>query len=272
MTNLLSNKKGIIIGVANDRSICWDIAKQICQNGARAVLGYTDLTANRVKKLADDFNINYTSSMTSYKCDVSSDDSINSFFDFVKSTFGNIDFIVCAPAFTNKENLKGEYMKISRADFLQTMDISVYALTAICNTFSSILNDNGSIITLSYYGAEKIVKNYNVMGVAKSALEASVRYLANDFGIRGIRVNSISAGAVKTLASSAIGGFRDIMKYGENISPLRRNITTEDISKTALFLLSDLSSGITAENIYVDCGLNAVGLAIDTQEKGVNNE
>ena len=272
MTNLLSNKKGIIIGVANDRSICWDIAKQICQNGARVVLGYTDLTADRVKKLADDFNINYTSSMTSYKCDVSSDDSINSFFDFVKSIFGNIDFIVCAPAFTNKENLKGEYMKISRADFLQTMDVSVYALTAICNTFSSILNDNGSILTLSYYGAEKIVKNYNVMGVAKSALEASVRYLANDFGIRGIRANSISAGAVKTLASSAIGGFRDIMKYGENISPLRRNITTEDISKTALFLLSDLSSGITAENIYVDCGLNAVGLAIDTQEKGVNNE
>ena len=267
MTNLMKDKKGIIIGVANDRSICWDIAKQLCQNGAKVALGHTDLTADRVKKLADDFNINYPASMASYKCDVSSDDSINSFFDFVKSTFGNIDFIVCAPAFTNKENLKGEYMKISRADFLQTMDVSVYALTAICNTFSSILNDNGSVLTLSYYGAEKIVQNYNIMGVAKSSLEASVRYLASDLGTRGIRVNSISAGAVKTLASSAIGGFRDIIKYGENTAPLKRNITQDEISKTALFLLSDLSSGITAENIHVDCGLNAVGFVTGKQEK-----
>lgn len=268
MTNLLSNKTGIIIGVANDRSICWDMAKQICRNGARVVLGYTDLTADRVKKLADDFNINYPTSMASYKCDVASDDSINNFFDFVKSTFGKIDFIVCAPAFTNKENLKGEYMKISRADFLQTMDISVYALTAICSKFSSILNDNGSIITLSYYGAEKIVKNYNVMGVAKSALEASVRYLANDLGTRGIRVNSISAGAVKTLASSVIGCFRDLIRYEENKSPLKRNVTIEDITSTTLFLLSDLSSGITAENIHVSCGFSAMGFAAIKQEKG----
>ena len=268
MTNLMKDKKGIIIGVANERSICWDIAKQICRNGARVVLGYTDLTADRVKKLADDFNEqNNTTSMTTYKCDVLNDSDINGFFDFVKSAFGNIDFIVCAPAFTNKENLKGEYMKISRAEFLQTMDVSVYSLTAICNTFSSILNDNGSVLTLSYYGAEKIVQNYNIMGVAKSALEASVRYLASDLGTRGIRVNSISAGAVKTLASSAIGGFRDIIKYGENTAPLKRNITQDEISKTALFLLSDLSSGITAENIHVDCGLNAVGFASIQQEK-----
>ena len=261
MMEYFSHKKGIIIGVANERSICWDIAKHLCQNGSSVTLGYTDLTADRVKNLVDDFN---TSCNIPYilcdKCDVSNDDSIDSFFNFVKSTYVTIDFIICAPAFTNKDNLKGEYMKISRADFLQTMDISVYSLTAVCDKFLPILNDNGSILTLSYYGAEKIVQNYNVMGIAKAALEASVRYLANDLGHRGIRVNSISAGVVKTLASSAIGGLHEVMKYGKNVSPLKRNITTEDISKVALFLLSDLSSGITAENIHVDCGLSAVGM------------
>ena len=254
--NLFTGKKGIVIGVANERSICWKIANELIEQGAKIAVSYIDATETRVKNL-----INQTSAIT-YKCDVSSDESLNNFFDFVKQKLNNIDFIVCAPAFTKKQNLSNEYKTISRDDFLETMNISVYSLTAVCNVFSPILNNNGSVLTVSYYGAEKIVPNYNVMGVAKAALESSVRYLSNDLGKRGIRVNSISSGAIKTIASSTIGDFNKILNYGKDSSPLKRNITAEEVAKTALFLLSDMSSGITAENIHVDCGLNAVGLFI----------
>lgn len=256
-----SKKNGIIIGVANEKSICWEISRNLINNGAKLVIGYTKQTESRVKALIEGTNA------LSCQCDVSNDESITFFFDFVKKEIGKIDFLVCAPAFTKKQNLIGDYCKITREDFLETMNISVYSLTAICNIFQPIMNDNCSILTLSYYGSTKIVPNYNVMGVAKSALEASVRYLANDLGGRGIRVNSISAGPIKTLASSAISDFRLILEYNKKASPLKRNTTQQDISNTALFLLSDLSAGITAENIYVDCGLNNVAFYLENKNK-----
>ena len=249
-------KKGVIIGVANERSICWGIADELLKNGAQLAISYLDITKSRVEGLIDGKNA------VSAKCYCSSDESIVEFFEFVKQEFGEIDFIVCAPAFASKEALKGEYMNVSRADFLQAMDISVFSLTAVCKTFAPILKDGSSVLTLSYYGAEKIIPNYNVMGVAKAALEASVRYLANDFGARGVRVNSISAGPVKTLASSAIGEFKKVLTFGEQVSPMKKNISQQDVAKTAIYLLSDLASGITAENIHCDCGLSAVGMFI----------
>lgn len=256
-----SKKKGIVIGVANEKSICWGISKSLIDNGAKLVIGYLEQTESRVKALIEGTNA------ISFQCDVSNDDSIINFFNFVKRELGKIDFVVCAPAFTKKQNLCGDYCKITREDFLETMNISVYSLTAICNIFKPIMNDNCSILTLSYYGAEKIVQNYNVMGVAKSALEASVRYLAKDLGSRGIRVNSISAGPIKTLASSAICDFKMMLDYCKNASPLKRNTTQQDIANTALFLISDLSTGITAENIYVDCGLNNVAFYLENKNK-----
>ena len=260
----LTGKNGVIIGVANDRSICWGIADELLKNGAKLAISYLDITESRVKNLIESRNA------VAFKCDCSSDESINDFYEFVKRELGEIDFLVCAPAFASKEALKGEYMNVSRADFLQAMDISVYSLTAVARIFSPIIKDNGGILTLSYYGSEKIIPNYNVMGVAKAALEASVRYLANDLGKRGIRVNSISAGPVKTLASSAIGEFKKVLTFGEQVSPMKRNISQRDIANTAIYLLSDLASGVTAENIHVDCGLSAVGMFFS--EKKDENE
>ena len=253
---MFKNKKGVVIGIANDRSICWGIADELLKQGAKLAVSFLDATEKRVVGLIEGKNA------VASKCDVSSDDSIKSFFEFVKKELGKIDFIVCGPAFANKECLKGDYMNVSRNDFLQAMDISVYSLTAVCREARDmeLLNEGASILTLSYYGAEKIIPNYNIMGVAKAGLEASVRYLANDFGKYGVRVNSISAGPVKTLASSAIGEFKKVLTFGENVSPLHKNVSQNDIAKTALYLLSDLSSGVTAENIHVDCGLSAVGM------------
>ena len=251
---LLEGKKGVIIGIANERSICWGIAQECLENGAKLAVSYLDITESRVKGLIEGKNA------IASKCDCSSDASINEFLEFVKQEFGNVDFVVCAPAFASKEALKGDYMNVSRADFLQAMDISVFSLTSVSKVFAPIINQGGSILTLSYYGAEKIIPNYNVMGVAKAALEASVRYLANDLGKRGIRVNSISAGPVKTLASSAIGEFKKVLTFGEQVSPMKKNISQQDVGKTALYLISDLSSGVTAENRHCDCGLSSVGM------------
>ena len=251
---LLEGKKGVIIGIANERSICWGIAQECLENGAKLAVSYLDITESRVKGLIEGNNA------IASKCDCSSDASINEFLEFVKQEFGNVDFVVCAPAFASKEALKGDYMNVNRADFLQAMDISVFSLTSVSKVFAPIINQGGSILTLSYYGAEKIIPNYNVMGVAKAALEASVRYLANDLGKRGIRVNSISAGPVKTLASSAIGEFKKVLTFGEQVSPMKKNISQQDVGKTALYLISDLSSGVTAENIHCDCGLSSVGM------------
>jgi len=256
-----NGKKGVIIGIANERSICWGIANELLNQKASLAVSYLDITESRVRGLIDGKNA------VASRCDCSKDDDIDNFFEFVKKEFGKIDFLVCAPAFASKDALKGRYMDVNRADFLQAMDISIYSLTAIVRKFEPIVNDNGSILTLTYYGSEKIIPNYNVMGVAKAGLEASVRYLANDLGSRGIRVNSISAGPVKTLASSAIGEFRKVLVFGEQVSPMKKNINQLDVAKTALYLLSELASGVTAENIHVDCGLSAVGMFF-TESKG----
>ena len=251
---MFNNKKGVIIGVANERSICWGIANELLNKGASLVLSYLDVTESRVRGLIEGKNA------FASKCDCSDDNSIYNFYEFVKEKFNEIDFLVCAPAFASKDSLKGDYMNVSRNDFLQAMDISVYSLTAVSRIFSNILKNNSSILTLTYYGSEKVIPNYNVMGVAKAGLEASVRYLANDFGKRGIRVNSISAGPIKTLASSAIGSFRKVLTFGEQVSPMKKNVSQEDVANTAIYLLSDLSSGVTAENIHVDCGLSSIGM------------
>ena len=256
-----AEKKGIIIGVANERSLCWSITELLLKQGAKVGISCLDNTKHRIEKLLQESEQENNAFV--FKCDVSSDDEIKAFYEEVKKRFGSIDFIVCAPAFTNKCNLRGKYMDITRSDFLQTMDISVFALTTICKTFYDIINDGASVLTLSYYGAEKIVQNYNVMGVAKSALEASVRYLAYDLGERKIRVNSISSGAVKTLASSTIKGFNEMTKISLKKSVLHNLVSAEDVANLALFLLSDLSKSITAENIYVDCGLNKVGIVFE---------
>ena len=257
-------KKGIVIGVANERSLCWSITNLLLKQGANVAISCLENTKHRIEKLLQESNQEDNAFV--FKCDVSSDDEINAFYEEVKKKFGSIDFIVCAPAFTNKCNLRGKYMDIIRSDFLQTMDISVFALTAICKTFYNIINNGSSILTLSYYGAEKIVKNYNVMGIAKSALEASVRYLAYDLGDKMIRVNSISSGMIKTLASSTIKGFNEMSKLSIKKSVLHNLLSAEDVANLALFLLSDLSKNITAENIHVDCGLNKIGLFLDEKE------
>jgi len=261
---MFKNKNGVIIGVANERSICWGIANELLNKGANLVLSYLDITESRVRGLIEGKNA------FAAKCDCSDDNSINEFFNFVKQKFGEIDFLVCAPAFASKESLKGEYMMVSRKDFLQAMDISVYSLTAVSRIFAPILKNGSSVLTLTYYGSEKIIPNYNVMGVAKAGLEASVRYLANDFGKRGIRVNSISAGPIKTLASSAIGEFKKVLTFGEQVSPMKKNISQQDVANTAVYLLSELASGVTAENIHVDCGLNAVGMFFVENNKDNN--
>ena len=258
-------KKGIVIGVANERSLCWSITELLLKQGAKVAISCLDNTKHRIEKLLQESKQENNAFVI--KCDVSSDEEINSFYEEVKKKFGNIDFIVCAPAFTNKCNLRGKYMNITRSDFLQTMDVSVFALTTICKTFYDIINNGASVLTLSYYGAEKIVQNYNVMGVAKSALEASVRYLAYDLGDKMVRVNSISSGAIKTLASSTIKGFNEMSRIGIKNSVLHNLVSAEDVANLALFLLSDMSKNITAENIHVDCGFNKVGLLLDEKDE-----
>jgi enoyl-[acyl-carrier protein] reductase I len=256
---LMHGKKGIIMGVANKNSIAWGIAQTLHNAGAE--IGFTyigEALERRVRPLAESIDSNFI-----IECNVSDDNDIAETFKKVEEHWGKIDFIVHAIAFSNKEELKGRYIETSRENFKVSLDISCYSLTAICKAAENILNKNASIVTLSYYGAEKIVPNYNVMGVAKAALEASVRYLADDMGsTNGIRVNSISAGPIKTLAASGIAGFKAILDANEKCAPLRRNVTQEEVGKSALYLLSDLSSGVTGENIHVDAGASQVGIQL----------
>ena len=256
----MQGKKGLIMGVANKNSIAWGIAQQLHEAGAE--LGFTyvgEALERRVKPLAESIGSNFI-----VECDVTNDDAIAKTFKEVEAKWGKIDFIVHAIAFSDKEELKGRYLETTRENFKVSLDVSCYSLTAVCKAAEHILNEGGSVVTLSYYGAEKVVPNYNVMGVAKAALEASVRYLADDMGAHGaIRVNSISAGPIKTLAASGIGGFKSILDANEKHAPLRRNVTQEEVGKTALYLLSDLSSGVTGENIYVDAGASQVGIHLD---------
>lgn len=254
---LLNNKKGIIFGVANERSIAWAIAQALHKEGAELAFTYVgDALKERVVPLAQGIG-----SKLILPCDVAKDNEIDAVFNNVKEAWGGLDILVHSVAFANKEELKGLYADTSREGFRLAMDVSAYSLVALAKRAYPLMEGrSGSIITLTYYGSKKVIPNYNVMGVAKAALEASVKYLAADLGQKGIRVNAISAGPVKTLAAMGIAGFRDILSVVEKKTPLKRNVTTEDIAKTALYLLSDLSSGVTGDIIYVDAGYNIVGM------------
>ncbi|MAM12193.1 MAG: enoyl-[acyl-carrier-protein] reductase FabI [Rhizobiaceae bacterium] len=263
---LMKGKRGIILGVANNRSIAWGIAKACHEAGAEIALTWQgDNLKKRVEPLATELN-----ALMAGHCDVTDPASVEAVFKTLEQEWGKIDFIVHAIAFSDKDELTGRYIDTSRENFAKSMDISVYSFTAIARRAEQIMNEGGSMITLTYYGAEKVMPHYNVMGVAKAALEASVRYMAVDLGGRGIRVNAISAGPIKTLAGSAIGDFRYILKWNEYNSPLKRNVTIDEVGNTALFLLSDLSTSVTGEVLHADSGYHVVGMkAVDAPDISV---
>lgn len=263
---LMQGKRGLIMGVANDRSIAWGIAKAAHAQGAELAFTYQgDALKKRVGPLADSVGSDIV-----LPCDVTDLSSIDAVFDTLKEKWGSIDFIVHAVAYSNKDELKGGYIDTSPENFAMTMNISCYSFTAICQRAQPLLNEGASLLTLTYYGAERVMPHYNVMGVAKAALEASVRYLAEDLGKTGVRVNSLSAGPMKTLAASGIGDFRYILKWNEYNSPLRRNVNMDDIGGAGVYLLSSLSSGVTGETHHVDCGYNIVGMkAVDAPDISV---
>ena len=260
---LLAGKRGLVMGVANDRSIAWGIAEALHNAGAELALTYQgEAFAKRVKPLAERINCD-----TLIDCDVTDAASLDKAFEELGKKWGKIDFLVHAIAFSDKRELDGRYLDTTPKNFRLTMDISCYSFTAVCQRAAPLMSDGGSIVTLTYYGAEKVMPHYNVMGVAKAALEASVMYLAEDLGKDGIRVNAISAGPIKTLAASGIGDFRYILKWNELNSPLRRNVTIEDVGKSGLYLLSDLGSGVTGETVHVDAGYHVVGMkAVDAPD------
>ena len=260
---IMNGKRGIVMGVANDRSIAWGIAEAVAKQGAEIAFTYQgDALEKRVKPLAEK-----VSSSIIIPCDVSSDEAIDETFNLLKEKWDTIDFVVHAIAYSDKEELKGEYVDTTRENFYKTMDISVYSFTAVAQRAAKMMPNGGSMITLTYYGAEKVMPHYNVMGVAKAALESSVRYLAADLGNDKIRVNSLSAGPIKTLAASGIGDFRYILKWNQYNSPLRRNVTLNDVGGCGVYLLSDLSAGVTGETHHVDCGYHVVGMkAIDAPD------
>ena len=263
---ILAGKKGLIMGVANNRSIAWGIASAAAAQGAELAFSYQgDALKKRVEPLAQSVGSNLA-----LECDVTSEESMNSLFSKLKSEWGGLDFFVHAIAYSDKEELTGLYLDTSRDNFSRTMDISVYSFTALARRAAEMMNDGGAMLTLTYYGSERVMPHYNVMGVAKAALEASVRYLAVDLGGRNIRVNGLSAGPMKTLAASGIGDFRYILKWNEYNSPLKRNVTLDDVGGAGLYLLSPLSSGVSGETHHVDCGYHVVGMkAVDAPDISV---
>ncbi|EDP63455.1 Enoyl-acyl-carrier-protein reductase [alpha proteobacterium BAL199] len=265
-SRIMAGKRGLIMGVANDRSIAWGIAKAAADHGAQLAFTFQgEALEKRVRPLAEQVG-----STLVEPCDVTTDGSIDRVFDKVESAWGGLDFVVHAIAYSDKEELKGKYVDTSRDNFQRTMDISCYSFTAVAKRAAELMPSGGSLITLTYYGAERVMPHYNVMGVAKAALEASVRYLAVDLGGQGIRVNGLSAGPMKTLAASGIGDFRYILKWNQYNSPLRRNVTLEDVGGAGLYLVSDLSTGVTGEIHHVDCGYNIVGMkAVDAPDISV---
>ncbi|MEM9975475.1 MAG: enoyl-ACP reductase FabI [Pseudomonadota bacterium] len=262
-SELMAGKRGLIMGLANDKSIAWGIARNCAEQGAELAFSYQgDALKKRVDPLAAQLGSDIV-----LPCDVADEPSMDALFGALKERWGTLDFVVHAIGFSDKNELRGRYVDTSRANFQMSMDISVYSFTAITQRATAMMNAGGSLLTLTYYGAERVMPHYNVMGVAKAALEASVRYLAEDLGKDGIRVNAISAGPIKTLAASGIGDFRYIMKWNELNSPLRRNVTTDDVGKSALYLLSDLGSGVTGEVLHVDAGYHVVGMkAVDAPD------
>ncbi len=261
--NLMAGKRGLIMGLANDKSIAWGIAKACADAGAELAFSYQgDALKKRVAPLAAQLGSDVV-----LPCDVSDMGSVDALFAELEQRWGSLDFVVHAIGFSDKNELRGRYVDTSRDNFMMTMDISVYSFTAVMQRAEKMMNAGGSALTLTYYGAEQVMPHYNVMGVAKAALEASVKYLAEDLGKDGIRVNAISAGPIKTLAASGIGDFRYILKWNELNSPLRRNVTIDDVGRSALYLLSDLGSGVTGENLHVDAGYHIVGMkAVDAPD------
>ncbi|MEM9329841.1 MAG: enoyl-ACP reductase FabI [Pseudomonadota bacterium] len=255
-SGLMAGKRGLVMGVANKRSIAWGIAKACCDAGAELALTYQgEALKKRVSPLADELG-----AMVAGECDVTDEASIDAVFENLEKEWGRLDFLVHAIAFSDKDELTGRYVETSSENFRKTMDISVYSFTAIAQRAEKLMNEGGSMVTLTYYGAEKVMPHYNVMGVAKAALEASVKYLAVDLGAQNIRVNAISAGPIKTLAASGIGDFRYILKWNEYNSPLKRTVTIEEVGDSTLYLLSDLSRGVTGEVHHVDSGYHTVGM------------
>ncbi|GAO40165.1 enoyl-[acyl-carrier-protein] reductase [Sphingomonas changbaiensis NBRC 104936] len=256
MNELMKGKRGLIMGLANERSLAWGISKKLRESGAELAFSYQgEALEKRVRPLAAELGSDFL-----LDCDVSDMAALDRTFEALAARWPTIDFVVHAIGYTNKEALRGRYCDVGLDDFLMTMNISVYSFTAVAQRAAKMMSRGGALLTLSYYGAEKVVPHYNVMGIAKSALETSVKYLANDFGPDGIRVNGISAGPIKTLAASGIGDFRYILKWNELNSPLRRNVTIEDVGGSALYLLSDLAAGVTGETHHVDAGYHLVGM------------
>ena len=262
-SELMAGKRGLVMGLANDKSIAWGIARAVADAGAELALSYQgEALKKRVTPLAAQLGSDLV-----LECDVADQGSLDRLFQSLGARWESLDFVVHAIGFSDKNELRGRYVDTTPANFAMTMDISVYSFTAVCRHAAAMMPNGGSLLTLTYYGAERVMPHYNVMGVAKAALEASVRYLAEDLGKDGIRVNAISAGPIKTLAASGIGDFRYIMKWNELNSPLRRNVTIDDVGNSALYLLSDLGTGVTGETHHVDAGYHIVGMkAVDAPD------
>ncbi len=263
---LMAGKRGLIMGVANNRSIAWGIAKACADHGAEIALTYQgDALKKRVEPLAEELG-----AIVAGDCDVSDEASMDAVFSTLSDRWGSLDFLVHAIAFSDKGELVGRYVDTTAANFQQTMLISCYSLTALAQRAEKLMTDGGSILTLTYYGAEKVMPHYNVMGVAKAALEASVRYLAVDLGGKGIRVNAISAGPIKTLAASGIGDFRYILKWNELNAPLKRTVAIDEVGDAGVYLLSDMGRAVTGEVHHVDSGYHTVGMkAVDAPDISV---
>ena len=253
---MLKNKKGVIFGIANDHSIAWGIAKKLAENGAELAITYqNENLLKRVKPLAEKIDNNFL-----IECDFSKNESIKNCFKEIKKKFHGIDFVIHAAAFSDKNELNGKYLETSKDNFISTLNISCFSFTEISKYASEIMNDGGSLLTLSFYGSNKVIPNYNVMGIAKAALETSVKYLSVDLGNQSIRVNAISAGPMRTLAGAAIANAREVYNYTSANSALKRNVELDEIGNTALYLVSDLSNAVTGEIHYVDCGFNIIGM------------
>ncbi|MBT4696064.1 MAG: enoyl-ACP reductase FabI [Hyphomicrobiales bacterium] len=255
-TDILSGKRGLIMGVANNRSIAWGIAKACSNSGAELAFTYQgEAIEKRIVPLAKELN-----SSNVFECDVSDSVSVDNTFNEIEKIWGKIDFVVHAIGFSDKNELDGRYIDTTEKNFINTLNISCYSFTAVAQRAEKLMKDGGSLLTLTYYGAEKVMPHYNVMGIAKAGLETSVKYLAKDLGSQNIRVNAISAGPIKTLAASGIGDFRYILKWNEYNSPLKRTVSIDEVGNSAIYLLSDLSSGVTGEIHHVDSGYNVIGM------------
>ena len=253
---MIKNKKGIIFGIANDHSIAWGIAKKLSENGAELILTYqNESLLKRVKPLAEKLNNSFL-----IECDLDKEESLKKCFEIIEDKFQKIDFVIHAVAFSDKSELNGRYISTSKENFIKTLNISCFSFTKIAKLSSKILNEEGSLLTLTFYGSNKVIPNYNVMGIAKAALETSVKYLSVDLGNKKIRVNAISSSPMRTLSGAAITNSREIFNYTKKNSALKRNVELNEIGNSALYLVSDLSKAVTGEIHYVDCGFNIIGI------------